>query len=279
MLYLFLITAAAAVPVADRFHPFLRTAAAVWLVPLIFIGAFLASLILYAAFFALCGLAVNLKKPVTGGSRFYRGLVNFTLPSLFKAARVKIISTGTEKAEGVFPSMLVCNHLDMIDPAVIIHELPDLPLGFIGKKEIYTELPFVARYMHKLGCLPIDRENNREAVKTVLRAIELIKEGAESIGVFPEGHVSENGEFQEFRNGAFKIATKAKCPVIVCTVLGTHEAVKNLFRKKSTIYFDVLEVVPADTVAALSTAELSEHIHKIMAQNIEKRREEFCSKK
>ena len=279
MLYLLLIAAAAAVPVTDRFHPFLRTASAVWLVPLIFIGAFLAALILSVAFFALCGLFVDLKKPVKGNSRFYRGLVNFTLPSLFKLARVKIISTGTEKADGVFPSMLVCNHLNMIDPAVIMNEIPDLPVGFIGKKEIYTEMPLVARYMHKLGCLPIDRENNREAVKTILRAIELIKGGFECVGVFPEGYVSEDGEFQEFRNGAFKIATKAQCPVIVCTILGTREAVKRLFRKKSVIYLDVLEVIPAETVSALSTAELSERIHKTMASNIAKRREEFCSEK
>ncbi|MBO4501187.1 MAG: 1-acyl-sn-glycerol-3-phosphate acyltransferase [Clostridia bacterium] len=279
MLYVFLTAAAAAIPIIDRFHPFLRTASAVWLVPVLFIGTFLALCAVYTVFFVICGRAVNLKKPVTKNSRFYRGLVDLTLPSLFKIARVKVISTGTDKAEGVFPATVVCNHIHAIDPAVILKELPELRLGFIGKKEIYTEMPFVARFMHKLCCLPLDRENTREAAKTILQAIDLIKKKTVSIGVFPEGYTSPDGELHEFRNGAFKIATKSECPIIVCTVIGTDEAVKHLFRKKNTVYFDVLEVIPADEVRALSTAELSERIHKTMAQNIQKRREELCSEK
>ena len=279
MLSVYLVAAAAAIPVIDRFHPFLHTASAVWLVPLLFIGIFVALTAIHLAFFVLCGYCVNLSKPVTGRSRFYRGLVNLTLPSLFKIVRVKVISTGTEKTEGVFPAMIVCNHLHAIDPAIILKELPDLSPGFIGKKEIYTEMPFVARYMHKLNCLPIDRENNREAAKTILRAVDLIKSKTASVGVFPEGYTSLDGELHEFRNGAFKIALRAHCPVIVCTVTGTNTAVKTLFRKKNTIYFDVLKVIPADEVSTMNTTELAELIHKEMEQNLAKRSKTECSEK
>ena len=279
MLYVYVVAAAAAVPILNNFYPVLRQDYSVWLVPLLFLGVLLALIVIHLLFFVIAGLLVSLKKPAGERIPVYRLIVAGTLPLLFSLLRVKVESTGTEKTEGLFPAMLVCNHINNIDPAVMIKELPHLKLAFVGKKEIYTEMPFVARYMHKLNCLPIDRENNREAAKTIIEAINLIKNKKVSIGIFPEGYTSLTGELQPFRNGAFKIATKAGCPIIVCTVLGTPEAVKHLFRRRNTIYLDVLEVIPASEVTTLSTAELSERIHKEMQENITLRREQICLKK
>lgn len=279
MLYVYIVAAAACVPLLDRFFPVLRQSYSKWLVPAIFVGVLLALIIIHIAVFAASALFVNMKKPAGEKVPVYRWLVRLTLPMLFSLLRVEVKSTGTEKAAGTYPALLVCNHIHDIDPAVILKELPELKLGFIGKKEIYKELPFVARFMHKLNCLPIDRENNREGVKTVIEAIRLIENKTVSIGVFPEGYTSLDGELHEFRNGAFKIATKSECPIVVCTVLGTREAVKNLFRRRNRIYFDVLEVIPAEEVKRLTTAELSERIHKEMQENIDLRRKELCIEK
>lgn len=279
MLYVYLVAAAAAVPLLNNFFPVLRQNYSVWLVPLLFLGVFSALLIIHLSVFVICGWLVNPNKPAGKNSRFYRFLVKITLPMLFSLLRVKVESTGTEKVSGVYPAMLVCNHLNNIDPAVILKELPELRLGFIGKKEIYGEMPFVARYMHKLNCLPIDRENNREAAKTIIEAIRLIKNETASVGVFPEGYTSLDGKLHPFRNGAFKIATKAKCPIVVCTLLGTAEAMKHLFRRKNTIYFDVLEVIPASEVEGMTTAEIAERIHAEMQKNIDLREADLCSKK
>ena len=279
MLYVYAVAAAAAVPLLNNFFPILRQDYSVWLVPVLFLGVLLSLIILHLLIFVIAGLFVSLKKPAGEKVPFYRGLVKLTLPVLFSLLRVKIESTGTEKVQNLFPAMLVCNHINNIDPAVMIKEMPELKLAFVSKKEVYTDLPFIARYMHKLNCLPIDRENNREAAKTILEAIRLIKEKRVSIGIFPEGYTSLDGELQPFRNGAFKIAIKAGCPIIVCTVLGTPEAIKHLFWRRNTIYLDVLEVIPADTVTKLTTAELSERIHTLMSDNITQRRKEICLKK
>ncbi|MBO4692948.1 MAG: 1-acyl-sn-glycerol-3-phosphate acyltransferase [Clostridia bacterium] len=279
MLYVYIVAAAAAVPLLNNFFPILRQNYSVWLVPCVFAGVLLSLLIIHLLIFVICGYIVDLKKPQEKQSRFYRGLVKITLPMLFSLLRVKVESTGTENTDDVYPAMLVCNHLDNIDPAVILNELPELKLGFIGKKEIYTDMPFVARYMHKLNCLPIDRENNREAAKTIIEAIRLIKNKTASVGIFPEGYTSLDGKLHDFRNGAFKIATKSGCPVVVCTVVGTHEAVKNLFKRKNTIYFDVLEVISGEEILSMTTSEISDRIHKEMRENIEKREAQLCLRK
>ena len=279
MLYVYIVAAAAAIPLLNNFFPILRHNYSVWLVPLLFLGLFLSFVILHVLFFVICGFCVNLNKPQKKVSGFYRGLVGLTLPMVFSLLRVKVQSTGTEKIQGVYPAMLVCNHINNIDPAVMLKEMPGLRLGFIGKKEIYTQMPLVARYMHKLNCLPIDRENNREAAKTVIEAINLIKSETVSIGVFPEGYTSLDGKLHDFRNGAFKIAVKSGCPIVVCTILGTPEAVRNLFKRKSTIYLDVLEVIPGEEVAGMTTAQISERVHAEMLENLNKREAELCLKK
>ena len=279
MLYVYIVAAAAAVPLLNNFFPILRQSYSEWLVPLLFLSIFAGLIIIHFSVLVICAVSVNLKKPAGEKVPFYRGLVGSSLSMLFPMLRVKIKSSGLEKVEGLFPAMLVCNHINNIDPAVIIKEIPSLKLAFIAKKEIYTEMKFIAKLMHKLNCLPIDRENNREAAKTIIESVRLIKEKKVSIGVFPEGYTSLDGQLHEFRNGAFKIALKAQCPIVVCTILGTPEAVKNLFKRRNTIYLDVLEVIPADTVTKLTTAELSERIHTLMSDNITQRRKEICLKK
>ena len=279
MLYVYIVAAAAAVPLLNNFFPILRQSYSEWLVPLLFLSIFAGLIIIHFSVLVICAVSVNLKKPAGEKVPFYRGLVGSSLSMLFPMLRVKIKSSGLEKVEGLFPAMLVCNHINNIDPAVIIKEIPSLKLAFIAKKEIYTEMKFIAKLMHKLNCLPIDRENNREAAKTIIESVRLIKEKKVSIGVFPEGYTSLDGQLHEFRNGAFKIALKAQCPIVVCTILGTPEAVKNLFKRRNTIYLDVLEVIPADEAASLTTAELSERIHKEMQENITLRREQLCIEK
>ena len=190
MLYVYIVAAAAAVPILNNFFPVLRQDYSVWLVPVIFIGVLLGFIIIHLSLFGIFGWLVNLKKPAGEKVPFYKGFVKITLPMLFTFCRVKVESTGTDKVQVIYPAILVCNHLNNIDPAIILKELPELKLGFVGKKEIYIDMPFIARYMHKLNCLPIDRENNREAVKTILEAVRLLKEKKVSIGKMPDSCIN-----------------------------------------------------------------------------------------
>ena len=273
MLYVYLIASAALVPILNNFYPILKTDKSWWLVPVLFIGFFLCFLILHIGIFALSILFVNKDKEYDNPSKYYRFIVKMTLPLIFKLGRVDIKVTGEEKLPENRKVMLVSNHIHDFDPAVIISSFPDLQLGFIAKKEVYTLFPFVAKLMARLDCLPIDRENNREGVKAILKAVGYIKSGRASIGIFPEGYTSKDGELQEFRNGAFKIATRSKAPIVVCTLVNSDKIVKNMFRRKTTVYLDVLEVIEPTEFEGIHTDVIGERVHKEMKENIAKRRE------
>lgn len=238
-----------------------------WAVPLILLAAFVALIILHCAILAISILLVKPDKPARDSDSFrflVKGFLEMALPIL----RVKVHSTGLEKLPQDQPFLLVSNHLHDLDPAIIYHQVPDARLAFIAKKEVRDLFPFVYKALHKLSGQPIDRENNREAAKTIINATHLIKNGTNSVAVFPEGYVSKSGELQPLRNGALKIATRAKCKIVVCTLWGTKQIPKNLLRRKTDIYFDVIDVI--DTADNSHTADLGEHIYTLMLQSLEK---------
>lgn len=273
MFYLYLLISIASVLVADRTVGLFREPYGWWATPVILISVFLILIILHIIVLLISVWTIDMNKPVKKISRYWRGLVAVTLPSAFKLGRVHIHTSGEEKIPENGRFMLVCNHTHDFDPAVIISELPKAELGFIGKKEICDELPLVAKIMHKLNCLFIDRENNRNAAKTIVEAVRLIKDDVVSIGVFPEGYTSLDGELHHFRNGVFKIAYKANVPIVVCTLHGVKSIVKNMFRRRTDVYLDVLETISPEEFAEENTSQLGERIFTLMSENIEKRKQ------
>lgn len=246
-----------------------------WAVPLIFVGIFLVLVLLLTAVVFSAALFVNLNKPPRD-TDFFRSVMTAFLKTVFPLLRIKVHSTGLEKIPEDERFLLVCNHIHDLDPAIIYHEVSDSRLSFIAKKEVRNNLPTIYRLLHKLNGMPIDRENNREAAKTIINASRLIKNGTNSVAVFPEGYTSRDGELQPIRNGALKIATKSQSKIVVCTLWGTRDIVKNLFRRKTDIYFDVLEVI--DTTDNEHTVELGDRIHELMEKSIEEHKKEEAKK-
>ena len=93
--------------------------------------------------------------------------------------------------------------------------------GFIAKKEM-EKIPSLSTWMRMLYCLFLDRENPREGLKTILKAIDYVKQGV-SIFIFPEGTRNKGEELSmlPFKDGAFKISTKTGCPIIPVSLNNT----------------------------------------------------------
>lgn len=240
-----------------------------WLIPLLLVCVFILLILLHLAVLAVSIQTVNLNKPPRD-TNFFRGLVNGFLQMAIPVLKVKVHMTGLEKIPQNERFLLVCNHIHDLDPAIIYYAVPDSRLSFIAKKEVRDVYPFIYKALHKLSGLPIDRENNREAAKTIINATRLIKEKTNSVAIFPEGYVSLSGEVLPIRNGALKIATKSQSKIVVCTLWGTREIPKNLLKRKSEVYFDVLDVI--DTEDNQRTTELGEQIYDVMKENLEKHR-------
>ena len=127
----------------------------------------------------------------------------------------------------------------------------------------------VGKFMHKTLCQMIDRENDREALKTILKCIQLIKDDVVSIGVFPEGGIKEEFKLNPFRPGVFKIAQKANVPIVVCTLHNTKDVVHNILHlKPSSVQMKVLEVIPAEELKGVTTVDISKRCYELMAADL-----------
>ena len=99
--------------------------------------------------------------------------------------------------------------------------------------------------------------------------IQILKEDKASIAVFPEGGINEDKKFHRFRPGVFKIAQKANVPIVVCTLKNTRDVIHNMAHfKPSYVEMDVLEVIPAEELKGVSTVEIAQRCHDIMAANL-----------
>ena len=215
----------------------------------------------------MCKL-VDQSKPQENDSKFYRGLVHLYLDAAFVLARVRVKTSGLEKTPKNGRFLLVCNHRDVIDPAFLLTCFRKSQLAFISKREVQGYF-MAGEIMHKLLCQPINRENDREALKTILKCIQIIKEDKASIAVFPEGRIYPDKKLHHFRHGVFKIATKTKVPIVVCTMRGTADVLR-LFThlKPSMVDVRLLQVIQPEEYENLTTVELSDRIYQIMADDL-----------
>lgn len=239
-----------------------------WMLPVGFAVSFL--LLLLVAFLFLLYLCsrVDQNVPQEGDDPLYRKVTNLYIQSLIPVLRVHVKLKGGEKlpAEGRF--MLVCNHTSITDPIMLIYAMPKSQLAFISKKE-NSDMFIIGPMMHKLQCQLINRENDKEALKTILRCIQILKEDKASIGVFPEGGINNDLKFHHFRPGVFKIAQKTKVPIVVCTLKGTKNVLPNLAKlKRSDVLVSVLTVIPPEEFENVTTVDLANRIHKIMADDL-----------
>ena len=124
--------------------------------------------------------------------------------------------------------------------------------------------------MHMCFCLPLDRNDNRAAVRTINEAVELLDDNVVSMGIYPEGATNKTEEpLMPFRNGAFKIAQKAKVPIVVCVIENTEKILKNFPWQPTTVNLKVLEVLPYDSEHR-GTRDVSEHVWPLMYHELVK---------
>ena len=239
-----------------------------WLLPCSFLGSFLGFVVLaFLLLWFFCAI-VDQKKPQEKDSKFYRTMLHLFVDVILPLARVKIKTQGLEKTPKDGRFMLVCNHIDNLDPAFLLTCFRDSQLAFISKREVQNYF-LVGKLMHKILCQPINRENDREALKTILKCIQILKEDKASIAVFPEGYIHKDKKLHHFRSGVFKIATKTKVPIVVCTIRDTRFVLGKLKKlQPSSVDVRLLQVIQPEEYENLTTVDLAEQIYEIMAQDL-----------
>ena len=240
----------------------------IWLLPVLFVGIFVLLALIWAIVMLIMSKLVDMEKEQQEDDWFYRTYADLTFRAIIPLMRIHIRKVGTEKLPKDGRFMLVCNHLHESDPILLLWAFNKSQLAFISKRENDSRF-IIGPFMHKVMCQPINRENDREALKTILRCIQLLKEDKVSIGVFPEGYCSLDYKLHPFRNGVFKIAQKAQVPIVVCTIRDTQDIFRNMRRwKPSYPEIHLLDVLTPEQLQGCSTAEIANRVYTMMAEDL-----------
>ena len=239
-----------------------------WVLPVSFVGSLLGLLLAFFLVLWLSCVAVDVEKPQEKDSPYYRRLVSLAADLVLWILRMRMHTKGLENIPKKGRFLLVCNHINDLDPVVLLSFFKKSQLAFISKRENNTMF-LVGKAMHKLMCQLINRENDREALKTIITCIRMIQEDQVSVAVFPEGYTSMDGLLHPFRSGVFKIAQKAKVPIVVCTLQNTNKVFKNAKKLKPTdVHLHLLDVIQPEAFEGVTTVELGNRIHAMMAEDL-----------
>ena len=133
----------------------------------------------------------------------------------------KVTVIGEENVPKDQAVLYIGNHRSYFDIIITYVRCPGLT-GYVAKNDM-EKVPLLRVWMKRLHCLFIDRENVKEALKTILAGIENVKNGI-SMCIFPEGTRNKtNSEMLPFKEGSFKIAEKSGCPIIPMAITNSAD--------------------------------------------------------
>ncbi|MCL2877440.1 MAG: 1-acyl-sn-glycerol-3-phosphate acyltransferase [Acidobacteria bacterium] len=134
----------------------------------------------------------------------------------FSRARLEI--EGLENIDHARPQIFTANHSGLHDILSLAAHLP-IQFRWVAKKSLFN-VPFMGWHMRRSGYIPIDRENPREAARSIITAAKEIAGGVNAIA-FPEGTRSRTGALGEFHSGAFALCLRAEVPLVPVVVDGS----------------------------------------------------------
>lgn len=140
--------------------------------------------------------------------------------SILRIAGVKTEVIGLENINPNDNYVFVSNHSSLFDIPVLQSSLP-CNFRIVYKKEL-EKIPFFGYVLVKSPYIGIVREDSQDAMKGMKQAILDFQKGA-SILLFPEGTRSKDGNLQEFKRGAFMLASKSQKPIVPITLIGTNK--------------------------------------------------------
>lgn len=193
--------------------------------------------------------------------RFTHHIIKSVLSWVLVMVGTRVKVTGAYKLPTT-PYLLVGNHRSAFDPLCSLVFFPD-DMVFVAKPGV-LKIPVLGSILDRLCFMGIDRENARNAVTTIKRSAELIKEVGLCVGIYPEGTRSKDGNLLPLHAGSFKIAKLANCPVAVVSVRVKPR--KHL--PPSYVELRVIDVMDTAYVAASNTAAMAERTEQVLREDL-----------
>jgi len=182
-------------------------------------------------------------------------------PGLLRLAGARLQVEGRQRLDPSQTYFFAANHQSWIDIPSLFAALP-LPVLFLAKREL-ARVPFLGRYIERMGMVFVDRADRRQAVETVGRATARLREGW-SVVSFPEGTRTPDGSVRRFKTAAFAAAVEAGVPVVPIALEGAGRVLpRDGFRvRPGLIRVRIGEPIPTPGLTRDDRAELAARVQR-----------------
>lgn len=185
----------------------------------------------------------------------------------FKVAGLEVEVRGRENIpEGA--CVFIANHQSILDIPVMFHATQRV-IGFIAKKEL-LKVPVIGYWLGVAHCVPLDRDNPRDAIKVIQEGVNNLKRG-DSMGIFPEGTRAKDGVMKPFKKGSMKLATKAKVPIVPVTIDGTYKCYElNKKFQDASVIVTIHKPIHTDNITKEEELNLHNRVQEIIMNGLTK---------
>lgn len=164
------------------------------------------------------------------------------------------------------PALLVCNHVSYMDALILSSAIPR-PIRFVMYYKIF-HTPFVSWAFKAARAIPIaGRHEDAELMERAFAEVDQALADGELVCIFPEGHLTKDGEIGPFKTGMERILAARPVPVVPLAIRGMWAS---LFSRNGAINslrlpgrlragIEVLAGAPVNGVSA-KAAELEEKV-------------------
>ncbi len=184
-----------------------------------------------------------------------------------KRAGARVEVYGAENLPGEKAAVFISNHQGNFDIPILISSI-NKPKGFIAKVET-QKIPIVRTWMHHIHCVFMDRSTLRGSAGAIIEGINTLKNGY-SLVIFPEGTRSKGDAIGEFKAASFKLATKAKAPIVPITIDGSYKIMEgnNNHIKPAKVKLYIHEPIETKNLSKEQLEELPQQVYHIIQSKL-----------
>jgi 1-acyl-sn-glycerol-3-phosphate acyltransferase len=135
---------------------------------------------------------------------------------------IRLEVRGRENVPATGGVIIAANHFSLADPPLIMLALRPRPSHFLAKEELFQSAFF--RFLMNLGeAIPVSRNPTLSQAEQVVQvSVETLNNGG-VLGLFPEGHRSQNAKLGGGYRGVAMIALRSEAPIVPVGICGTEK--------------------------------------------------------
>lgn len=181
--------------------------------------------------------------------------IQYIFQQAIKGGNIDLQIYGKENIPAEDGFLIISNHQGLFDIMAIAAGC-DRPWGAVLKKELY-EIPFMKELVDCTYSFPMDRDDIKQSMQVIISTTKEVQKGRNYL-IFPEGTRSKMGnKMLEFHSGSFKIATKAKCPILPIALIDCYKALDQKGHHPITVQMHYLEPIQYEEYKDMNTTELA----------------------